>query len=56
MCGASYQIWDEFRLPFETLVIVTFEEIGWKTKPTISYVGIPAYADHDGENIGWNQS
>jgi len=42
--------------PFETLVTVTFEEIGWKTKPTISYVGIPAYADHDGANIGWNQS
>ncbi|HEY7570108.1 MAG TPA: SRPBCC domain-containing protein [Nitrososphaeraceae archaeon] len=42
--------------PLEMLVTVTFEEIREKTKLTISHVGIPAGADHDGANIGWNQS
>jgi uncharacterized protein YndB with AHSA1/START domain len=42
--------------PLEMLVTVTFEEIGGKTKLTLSHVGIPAGADRDGANVGWNQS
>jgi uncharacterized protein YndB with AHSA1/START domain len=42
--------------PLEMLVTVTFEEIEGKTKLTLSHVGIPAGADRDGANVGWNQS
>jgi uncharacterized protein YndB with AHSA1/START domain len=42
--------------PLEMLVTVTFEKIGEKTKLTLSHVGIPAGADRDGANVGWNQS
>jgi uncharacterized protein YndB with AHSA1/START domain len=40
----------------EMLVTVTFEEIEGKTKLTLNHVGIPAGADRDGANVGWNQS
>jgi uncharacterized protein YndB with AHSA1/START domain len=42
--------------PLEMLVTVTFEEIEGKTKLTLRHVGIPAGADRDGANVGWNQS
>jgi uncharacterized protein YndB with AHSA1/START domain len=42
--------------PLEMLVTVTFEEIEGKTKLTLHHVGIPAGADRDGANAGWNQS
>jgi len=42
--------------PLEMLVTVIFEEIEGKTKLTLSHVGIPAGADRDGANVGWNQS
>jgi uncharacterized protein YndB with AHSA1/START domain len=42
--------------PLEMLVTVTFEKIGEKTKLTLCHVGIPAGADRDGANVGWNQS
>jgi uncharacterized protein YndB with AHSA1/START domain len=52
--ATQYGMSSDFQL--EMLVTVTFEEIGGKTKLTLSHVGIPAGADREGANIGWNQS
>jgi uncharacterized protein YndB with AHSA1/START domain len=52
--ATQYGMSADFQL--EMLVTVTFEKIGDKTKLTLSHVGIPAGADRDGANVGWNQS
>ena len=40
----------------EMLVTVTFEEYEGKTKLILRHVGIPAGAERDVANVGWNQS
>ena len=42
--------------PLEMLVTVTFAERGGKTEMTLRHKGIPAGADTEGANQGWNQS
>jgi uncharacterized protein YndB with AHSA1/START domain len=42
--------------PLEMLVTVTFEEHDGKTKMTLRHMGMPAGADTEGANQGWNQS
>lgn len=42
--------------PLEMLLTINFEEHEGKTKLTIRHTGIPAGADQDGANQGWNQS
>jgi uncharacterized protein YndB with AHSA1/START domain len=42
--------------PLEMLLMVTFEEHGGKTKLTLRHVGIPAGADSDNAQAGWNES
>jgi uncharacterized protein YndB with AHSA1/START domain len=41
--------------PLEMLVTVTFEEHNGKTKMTLRHMGMPAGADTEGANQGWNQ-
>lgn len=42
--------------PLEMLITVTFEEHNGKTKVTLRHMGMPAGADTEGANQGWNQS
>ncbi len=42
--------------PSDTLVTVTFQEDGGKTKMTLKHVGIPAGEMSDGASAGWNQA
>jgi uncharacterized protein YndB with AHSA1/START domain len=42
--------------PGETVVTVTFEEIGGKTTMTLRHVGIPAGVMKEMTGAGWNQS
>jgi uncharacterized protein YndB with AHSA1/START domain len=42
--------------PLEMLVKVTFEEVGGKTKLTLTHVGLPSGEDFDNCRTGWNES
>lgn len=42
--------------PQEMLVRVTFEEVGGKTKVTLTHVGLPSGEDFDNCRAGWNES
>lgn len=43
-------------IPLEMLVTVTLEDVGGKTKMTLTHAGLPAGEDQDGANQGWNES
>lgn len=42
--------------PREMTVAVEFEEVGGKTKMTLTHEGMPERKDKEGANEGWNQS
>jgi len=52
--ASHYGITDDF--PLETILTVTFEDIGGKTKLTLRHEGLPAGEMSDGAGVGWNES
>jgi len=42
--------------PLEMLVTVTFEDVGGKTKMTMTHAGLPAGEDKEGAQQGWSES
>jgi len=42
--------------PVEMLVIVTFEDLGGKTKLTLEHIGVPAGPQSEGTQQGWSES
>ena len=42
--------------PLEMLVTVTFEDLGDKTKMTLTHAGVPAGPDREGTAQGWSES
>ena len=42
--------------PLEMLVIVTFEDLGGRTKITLEHIGLPVGPDSKGAEQGWNES
>jgi uncharacterized protein YndB with AHSA1/START domain len=43
-------------MPLEMLVTVTFEDLGGKTKLTLTHAGLPAGEQQTGASQGWNES
>jgi uncharacterized protein YndB with AHSA1/START domain len=43
-------------IPLETLVTVTFEDLGGRTKLTLNHVGLPAGEMSEMAGAGWNES
>jgi uncharacterized protein YndB with AHSA1/START domain len=43
-------------MPLEMLVIVTFEDLGGKTKMILEHMGIPVGPDSEGAQQGWSES
>jgi uncharacterized protein YndB with AHSA1/START domain len=52
--GAEYGMGDD--MPLAMLATLVFEEVGGKTKMTLTYVGMPAGENSDMAALGWNQS
>ena len=52
--GTHYGMSPDF--PLKMLVIVTFEDLGDRTKMTLEHVGVPAGPDSDGTHQGWSES
>jgi uncharacterized protein YndB with AHSA1/START domain len=42
--------------PLEMLVTVTFEDLGGKTKLTLTHAGLPAGEQREGAGTGWSES
>jgi uncharacterized protein YndB with AHSA1/START domain len=42
--------------PLELEVVVTFEDLGGKTRMTVTHYGMPAGEMRQGATVGWNQS
>jgi uncharacterized protein YndB with AHSA1/START domain len=42
--------------PLEMLVIVTFEDLGEKTKMTLEHIGVPTGPQSEGTHQGWSES
>jgi len=42
--------------PLEMLVVVTFEDLGARTKMTLEHIGVPAGPDADGTQQGWSET
>jgi len=52
--ASHYGMTEDF--PLETLLTVTFEDLGGKTKLTLRHEGLPAGEQTEGAGVGWNES
>jgi uncharacterized protein YndB with AHSA1/START domain len=52
--ATDYGITDDF--PLETVLTVTFEDLGGKTKLTVRHEGMPAGEMAEGAEVGWKET